>query len=778
MLYLNSSYFLIDGVSIFPDHENEEINLGAKAGPLQFYFLPMMPRLSTAKDASGADMPSIQLIEYEGAAGTGGFINFDVNLGIDQDALATVKQKLQQQAHLSDTPQLSPVPFIDGSVRLLILGAQSPDQAATPGAAATSAPAAPSGAPRFVIKVQNATKPSLFGDNQATFSVQLDQYGATILEQALQGQIAPIAVIYSLDFVALRPAFNAHLHVDWNRVQSYLDENFHAGFLFFSTDIEKAVDKLIEDRVITIDVDTFVTDADGDGGKASSGDRDRAVSEIYDMVKNTFFESSLPPPNPNQPDGWDRALGTYKTLSEMALTGGWASVASFSKKQVDLSRTDKKVLDVNISERTAVQRTIYPQGHLSGLLGTIGKGASLSRFIVKVDLDNPWFQRRHVDVVSHADFDTDMIDSIDVNLTYNGSVKSVSLTKANPRGSAEWSSQLVNGQMVRPVTYTYTVNFTGVDTTQRPGQLVTGELVEVGDTIGIQPRATLYEATVVPIRADALPWDRYPSVEVAARYDDDANKIHLQASAVLTSQNPEVTWPLFLRDPAKRSFSYRLTHQLAAGSTTSTPWLTTDAGKIDIADPYPAKSTLLIVPAVDWNTADQVLVHVTYPGNENPVVQKSYIFNKTNTAAQTFIADRQDPAQTSVYYEASIINRNGTVWSVPGSVTTDSFLTILPGMKGHQVVTIRPEQVDFANAHVTEVDVQLRYVDSKNNISSAATLKLVADSDVQRFIYDYVDASTRPEFRADINLDNGQTKSLDWSPVTNNAVTIGLSNLT
>ena len=59
--------------------------------------------------------------------------------------------------------------------------------------------------------------------------MQLDQYGATVLEQALQGQMAPIAVIYSLDFVALRPAFNVHLHVDWNRVQTYLDDSFHAG---------------------------------------------------------------------------------------------------------------------------------------------------------------------------------------------------------------------------------------------------------------------------------------------------------------------------------------------------------------------------------------------------------------------------------------------------------------------------------------------------------------------------------------------------------------------
>ena len=397
MLYLNSAYFVIDGISIFPDH----------ADPLLFYYLPMMPKLSTAKDASGADMPVIQLIEYEGAAGTGGFIDFDVNIGVSDDALNAVKQKLQQQAHLSDTPRLSPVTFVDGTVRLLILGTDTGN--APPAASKPAASPPPSGVPQFVIKAQSAGKPSLYGDNQATFSVQLDQYGATVLEAALKGDLAPIAVVYSLDFVGLRPAFHVHLHVDWNRVQTHVDDTFHAGVLFFSSDIEKMVDKLIEDQVVTIDVDTFVTDEDG--GKQVSGDRDRAVAEVYEMIKNTFFESSLPPPNPNQPDGWDRAMGAFQQVSAMALTGGWASVASFSKKSVDLTRIDQKVLDVNISERTAVQRTIYPQGHLSGLLQTLKTtGASADRFIIKVDLDNPWFQRRHVNVVSHADFDTDQIE--------------------------------------------------------------------------------------------------------------------------------------------------------------------------------------------------------------------------------------------------------------------------------------------------------------------------------------------------------------------------------
>ena len=62
MLYLNPPYFVIKGVSVFPDDTD----------PLQFYYLPMMPHLTMVTDAtSGVSLPQLQLIEYAGAAGTG-----------------------------------------------------------------------------------------------------------------------------------------------------------------------------------------------------------------------------------------------------------------------------------------------------------------------------------------------------------------------------------------------------------------------------------------------------------------------------------------------------------------------------------------------------------------------------------------------------------------------------------------------------------------------------------------------------------------------------------
>jgi hypothetical protein len=775
MIYLNPPYFLINGVSVFPDDSD----------PLQFYYLPMMPHLTMVTDSvSGASTPQIQLIEYEGAAGTGGFLNFDVNIGLDPDALNEVQSQLQRQLNLTGQPRMSPVTFVDGSVRLILLGAQSPDPPATgqgsssstSTTAATNATAAAT-APQFVVKVQNAAKPALYGDNQATFSVQLDQYGATILHQALKGEMAPIAVVYSLQFLGLRPAFHVHLSIDWNRVQTYVDDHCSGGFLFFSSDIEKIVEKLIEDQVINIQVDTFTTDTDL--GASGTSDRDRAVAECYELIKSNFFESSLPPPTAGQPDDWSKATNTFSNIADICFSGGASSaMASFTHKHTDLTRIDKKSLNFDVTERTAVLRTIYPQGHLNGLLDEIQqKGIDLNQFIVDVDLDNPFFQRRKVDVISRADFAGDQIGSIDVNLNYNGNVKSASVTGNTSQVTVDWSSVLVNNQIERPVSYTYTVNFKGVDTTQRPGQLTSSPYTVTGDVLDIEPRNELYGITVVPIRAFGFPWDRYPSVQVECRYSDPANNINLPASAVLNSQNTEVDWSLFLCDFTRRSFEYRLTFQLASGGTSITPWITTDDAMVNIVDPFPAKSALTILAALDWSQFQEALVFVAYPSVEKPVVQKSITLTKSMPTAPQFVVDRADPTQTLIYYEARLIRNNGQIWTIPGSVTSDAYLILQDGMKGHQIISIMPEQVDFSAKHIVQIQVQLRYVDPANSIDIDQSVAISAAGDVRSFAFDYLNPAVAPEYRADIQLDNGQTKSIDWTAISGNMLTIPLSQI-
>jgi hypothetical protein len=71
MVYLGGRSYYFDGVTVLPDH----------ADPLQFYFLPLYPRITTEP---GTNAMHLQLIKYRSdAAGNGGFLSIDVDLGID-----------------------------------------------------------------------------------------------------------------------------------------------------------------------------------------------------------------------------------------------------------------------------------------------------------------------------------------------------------------------------------------------------------------------------------------------------------------------------------------------------------------------------------------------------------------------------------------------------------------------------------------------------------------------------------------------------------------------
>ncbi|MBL8294841.1 MAG: hypothetical protein JNN08_23550, partial [Bryobacterales bacterium] len=205
MLYLNPPFPIIRGVSLFQDHLD----------PLQWYYMPVAPKLSKMNGR-----PALQLIKFRGDAGGGGFLNFDVNVGVEESVIDDIKAELRSpQFKLPPGPiQMSPVPLTGGTVKLLILGQESsaparPGGAGAAGSTTATAPAPDPNLPKFVTKISHEAHPALYLDNQAAFSVMLDQAGVTVLEQALQGNMAPIAVVYALEYLALRPAYNVHLNI-------------------------------------------------------------------------------------------------------------------------------------------------------------------------------------------------------------------------------------------------------------------------------------------------------------------------------------------------------------------------------------------------------------------------------------------------------------------------------------------------------------------------------------------------------------------------------------
>jgi hypothetical protein len=660
---------------------------------------------------------------------------------------------------------------------MMLFGQESPTPPAPgskPAAGAggsTSQPApADSSAPKFVLRIENNAKPSLYGDNQAAFSVQLDQYGVTLLEKALHGDMSPIGVVYGLDYLALRPAFSVHLHIDWDRVQKRLDEEYGVQGFFVSAQIDKTVDELIEKRVIQFDVDSFIPDADD---PSVVSDRDKAVNEVREMIANAFFTSSIDPAKPAK-DGWDQATQFLDRLQAGPMGAG----GIFQYKKTDYTRIDKKALEVNMSERTTVRRSIYPQGHLGGLFRILkAQNLDPSRYILEVDLDNPWFQHRRVTAISRADFERDSIGSIDLRLVYGNDARNAILAPDAAAAKFEWLSQAdAAGGMKRAVSGEYTVRFKNVESGERPGSLTSRPLSTDVENIEIYPR-DLYAVMPVPIVvSETYPFDRFPSVEVGIRYRDPAHGIDFEHTYFLTKGKPLPDVRLFLADPAKTQFESQVIHHGADNRTVEWPWAPNDERQVKIFDPFPNARSITVVTAVSWTQVQNVFVDLFHEDKTSDVRQEGSVqFGPTDPTPKSFRVDFTDPRDQRVGFEVTIVFANGRVVQVPRSYTLDRRIIVRADMAGHRVVRMFPTSIDFVTAGLKEVRVESRYADAAAGLSFAGGGSFVRADDSATFEFDYVDPGKQQyEYRTTQSYLNGLAKQTDWQSGTGDDLVVSI----
>ncbi len=731
MLLLDSRCAVLDGVSVFPDHVD----------PLQWYYLPPHPHLTVIDG-----VPMFQLVGFRGSR-TGGLLSFDCNIGLEQAQIDALQQKIASTFDLDDKPRLAPVPPVDGTVRLIIMGTDS-------GSPEADAP--------FVVKAVHNAKPSLFNDNAASFSVLLDEAGYSIVQATLDAAILPIAVVYSLDYLALRPAYAVTLSIDWDRVQKHLDETFGAKAWIFSSEISTVVDELDESKAIDLRADTFVPE-DTEGVIER---RDAALAQVKAMITSAFFEPSLPPWKPDSPSGWVqdlKALGEFASQQAALAAGGPAAMSApvtFSYKKTDYTRIDRKHLDVNFSERTTVRRSIYPQGHLASLFEPIAASPELKDRLVREVQDSQFFTKRKIQALYRPNLGAPYIDSIDVRASYGGIARNALLTPDTWSASFEWLSDLDDGVMQQEVDVSYDVRFTGADTSERPGQLSSGHETATGDIVSLLPEDDVFTIRSVSVLAERIPWARFDSVEVHVRYRDAAHRIDQRDLFRLVEKQPDAVWPMFVVDRDHTSYEVRTVMRAVDGNDVDSGWSISDEEEIQVRNPFRTR-TLAVLASVSWAEIREVFVDVRYEADD-VLVEDTLYLNQTTTPPP-FVVDLRDPSQTAIEYTVTFSYLDGRVKQLPPSVTYDSRIVIDPTKHGHRVVEIRPP-ADWERRSVEKIALEFRFEDFMENLSYAARLELDDPGARARFEFDYADVARNTyEWRSTVHYSNGLRHATPWT---------------
>jgi hypothetical protein len=272
MLLLSSDSLTVDGATVFPDH----------ADPNQFWYLPAPVDLAKMPDS---DEPQFLLIEYapdlasSGVKGVG-FLNVTTCLKISDRTRDKILGEIQSMFPNATNPHIAPVPFDEGTVRVVALDLQ--------GGGGTANNAAP-GTFEAVEKISGATSPELFGDNNALFSLTLTEEGASIMKAAFEDGMAPVGVIYDLKFTGVRPALDVKITADLKRCYDSFSVGLTAQAYYVSAGIDATFEKLRQDGAIKIEVVNLTND------QSNADKEQQALALFKDQILSQWFTPSLSP---------------------------------------------------------------------------------------------------------------------------------------------------------------------------------------------------------------------------------------------------------------------------------------------------------------------------------------------------------------------------------------------------------------------------------------------------------------------------------------------------
>jgi hypothetical protein len=716
MIYLAAPLFVINGLTIMRDD----------ADPLQYYYYPNNPQLALNPDGT----PTFLFIKFKnnqpvppGVESGGGFLNFDVDLRVDSDTLDEATRQIRSQMSLDQNPRLVPLQYRNGTTRLIFLDAASPATtpagaapattvtagAATPPPATTTpagvagAATAPAPALQFVESASYSAAPSLYGDNRSAFSVSLTPQAATLVQACLSAPTFLAGVVYDLTFVGLRPAFHVTLKVDWHQVYNFLENQFHASasvpFVTIQSDIDAATEKLIEQRVIDLQVVSYAAGAaDADITKQ----KDAATDWVQKMVTDAFFKPSIPP------HGLSSDLGGGKAGAAVQTVKNATSPANVGYSLKSLNETDMKNLNVNITEQDATEVRIVPQGHLAGLMDIL-KTQPLDNYFREVDLNDPFFQRVRVDVNVANAFNTDHIDTIIVNMNYagrNAQPIGLALNATTLAGSASWELDTAVG-----MTYSYTVTvafkpdaFLG-DTTE-----VTSP-VQISNTpkIVIDPRQ-FYTLVAVDIEAAGIDWKNYSQVLVEVTSDEDTTGAKAQ-SFILTSAAAKAAWVYRPSSPDKAGYRYRKIYIQTAAPPVVVDWMSATGPEILVSDLHTDILNITVTTDLDFVKIPRILVTMQYRDEANNVSYNEVLqLNSTSNLLQ-WAKPIIDKTKRDYTYGATLMYADHTVKTFPPVPSSDILLDITDTFSRNMNVVVSASGDDFDTAGLDRVELNLVYTD-------------------------------------------------------------------
>lgn len=395
MLDLSKPLNSVEGVTLYGDHVEQD---------LVFYLPDEIDLVPLAPDRPDLSMQIFYPDEAMVGTGdslesaVGSILSLGVRCEVSQDRLRTIEGVVASQLGLEHV-RLTPPPWEDGSVELLLLDSQS-------GQNITSAVKDD----RMVEGIVGSRKPSLQDPHlSALFHARLDRRGTALTVAGLQGEVGSLAgVLYDLKFAAMRPTIDLRMSADLDACAEFFSAGAGVQVYYVSADIQATFGRMRQEGIIKVDLVSQVADPEAERLV------NEAVHDFYDVLMRELFRPMVAP------------------AEAVAAAGAGSGAASTSivKFRFNYTRTtQKREITVDYRKRAASRRTHNPQAHLRHL-AHLGGGAD--RLIQRVSLSNAW-REYQVEIAAPSAFDDRSLRQVRVVL-WRGKDSPIPIERARDGG--------------------------------------------------------------------------------------------------------------------------------------------------------------------------------------------------------------------------------------------------------------------------------------------------------------------------------------------------------
>jgi hypothetical protein len=659
----------------------------------------------------------------------GGLLGMTTALTVSQEDQAKIREHLQHDAGDKSRVRFRPM-LIDKAVRLAPMKAfTKPITLAYPTYVdgSVSFNLFPGDMPTFLKARAGSDKPSLGGSNLASYTALLGQEGVRLIRSAVEQGWSPGTVNYAVKFVARIP--NLHIHVYGNASDIYKEikqhckvTETHSNGNSYSTYSYPQVSSLEQMRTMVtslkIEIDTGdFTAQTADPAAAQSVTKQietMALSLIQTQVMTKFFAPGFTP-------GLDATkLGTDPFLNNPS---GRPMPAGNQLWLKNFSQEMEGSIDFTVDAKSNITVDRYPNSQLFALISP----EEIKKTIHEADLSQPIFNLLDVPVRVTANFDTDPVAAIQVNLAYDekddktGEAKTRRDSFTFQKGDEvfHFRSVMAKDSEGRPKdTYRYSsklVYKASAKSEEVPEQQTTDRNLILGyDKLGcVQVAAVL----------GAVPLDSVSRVQIHFRYPD-ANLPTAEQDVFLDAASPQSSWFTYTGGNPSREYEYTTTFFMADGQQVALPVQRSISDRLVINAPFQDRLSATFVPQGSFPTVSSIVVSTRYKDAANGYdVDDVHTFTAaTDTWKWEF--PLRDKALREFEYKVDVTFADGS--SASGDWQKGVEGTILVGQVTRELLAIEVVStlVDFAKWKL--VIVRLRYADPANKIDVGHDVKLTA----------------------------------------------------